>query len=209
MKSGSRRTTNYGLKEGGAIRCLKFFVFSLLYLIAIMPFGAVVVEGCSQMQLNTKAKVQAQTLELHQPRMEQHNQQVAETDVEENASSSSVDSSAIRMSEEEYQHLVQLVFAESGMEVYSDKLSVAKVVLKRAALSGNTVDDVIWTPGQFEPAQENGTITDGNGNDLAQKELPQDCYLAVAQAIDECNAGDFGPYTGFYGNGPGNGNTFY
>ena len=95
------------------------------------------------------------------------------------------------------------------MEVYSDKLSVAKVVLKRATLSGDTVDDVIWAPGQFEPAKENGTITDGDGNDLAQKELPKDCYLAVAQAIDECSTGDFGPFTSFYGNGAGNGNTFY
>lgn len=119
-------------------------------------------------------------------------------------------SGAIRMSEAEKYHLVQLVFAESGMETYSDKLSVAKVVLKRTASPEypDTVDGVIWQSYQFEPAKRDGTIRDGSGNDLSQKELPESCYQAVEQAISECSAGDFGPYLNFVGNGPGNGNSF-
>lgn len=233
MYLGSSCTAEYGVARRLNISVAIRVLFKLLLAVALIPALAYAHIVCYHLQTADQAYIEYQ----NKVAMDKHYKMVSEMDaivgasieasnaerfeaerieaekaeIQEARNKATVGGGAIQMSELEKHHLVQLVFAESGSETYSDKLSVAKVVLKRVASPDypNTVDAVIWQSCQFEPAKSNGTITDGSGNDLAKKELPNSCYEAVEQAIAECNAGDYGPYLNFYGNGTGNGNSFY
>lgn len=78
------------------------------------------------------------------------------------------------LSEEEYNLLCQLVFAEARGESHEGKVAVAQVVLYRAERHGVSVTDIIYAKNQFEPVS-NGKIN--NTPDEAT-------IMAVNQALE-------------------------
>lgn len=87
------------------------------------------------------------------------------------------------LTEDEYNLLLRLVYAEAGNTTYDAQAGIASVVLNRMELPmqfRDTLTDVIFQPGQFEPAQ-NGEIY--TGDELVTMQMVEE-VPSVKEAVD-------------------------
>lgn len=111
---------------------------------------------------------------------------------------SSSNRSAFPASEEEIHLLASIIYWEAGWEPDDGKLAVANVVLNRvlsSEFSQNTIQSVIYAPGQFTGVAEGGEPTERFRSVLAMSNEELDnrgCYTAALRALaGENNIGDY------------------